>query len=149
QSEIEVSRKVFREGGSEYALNRNACRLRDIHNLLRETGLGSNTYAVIESSMIETLLSDRAEERRLLFEEAAGIGRYKDSRHAATRRLESAEADLERLQDLIAEVDAKVRSLARQRRRAERHEELQARRMDLEVALTLAELDDLSTQLES
>ena len=88
QSEIEVARRVFREGGSEYSLNRNSCRLRDIHNLLRDTGLGSNAYAVIEAGMIETLLSDRAEERRMLFEEAAGIGRYKDSRHAATRRLE-------------------------------------------------------------
>jgi chromosome segregation protein len=68
QTEIEVTRRVFREGGSEYLLNRNACRLKDIHNLLRDTGLGSNAYAIIEAGMIETLLSDRAEERRLLFE---------------------------------------------------------------------------------
>src|SRR5690606_3212606 len=149
QSEIEVSRKVFREGGSEYALNRNSCRLRDIHNLLRETGLGSNAYAVIEASMIETLLSDRAEERRLLFEEAAGIGRYKDSRQAASRRLESAEADLARLQDLIAEVESKVRSLARQRRRAERYEEMRMRRLDLEVAVAIAELEGLAGELEA
>lgn len=148
-SEIEVSRKVFREGGSEYSLNRNACRLRDIHNLLRDTGLGSNAYAVIEAGMIETLLSDRAEERRLLFEEAAGIGRYKDSRQAATRRLEAAEADLARLQDLIAEVESKVRSLARQRRRAERYEEMRMRRLDLEVAVAIAELEGLSGELEA
>jgi chromosome segregation protein len=148
QSEIEVARKVFREGGSEYALNRQACRLRDIHNLLRDTGLGSNAYAVIEATMIETLLSDRAEERRMLFEEAAGIGRYKDSRQAAMRRLEAAEADLARLQDLLAEVESKVRSLARQRRRAERHEELRLRRLDLEVAISLAELEGLRDELE-
>ena len=90
--------------------------------------------------MIETLLSDRAEERRLLFEEAAGIGRYKDSRQAATRRLEAAEGDLARLQDLVSEVESKVRSLARQKRRAERHRELQERRLDLEVALARREL---------
>src|SRR5690606_6296763 len=78
QTEIEVTRKVFREGGSEYALNRNVCRLRDVHSLLRDTGLGSNAYAIIEATMIETILSDRAEERRSLFEEAAGIGKYKD-----------------------------------------------------------------------
>ena len=89
QAEVEVTRRVFREGGSEYLLNRNACRLKDIHNLLRDTGLGSNAYAIIEAGMIETLLSDRAEERRLLFEEAAGIGRYKDSRQAALRRLKN------------------------------------------------------------
>ncbi len=147
QTEIEVARKVFREGGSEYSLNRNPCRLRDVTGLLRDTGLGSNAYAIIEAGMIETLLSDRAEERRLLFEEAAGIGRYKDSRHAAMRRLESAEADLARLQDLLAEVEAKVRALARQKRRAERHRELQTRRLDLEVAIARAEMDALFAEL--
>ena len=147
QSEIEVTRRVFREGGSEYLLNRNACRLKDIHNLLRDTGLGSNAYAIIEAGMIETLLSDRAEERRLLFEEAAGIGRYKDSRHAAMRRLEAAEGDVARLDDLVAEVESKVRGLSRQRRRAERFQELQARRLDLEVAIARAELSALRETL--
>jgi chromosome segregation protein len=149
QTEIEVARKVFREGGSEYSLNRNACRLRDVTALLRDTGLGSNAYAIIEAGMIETLLSDRAEERRMLFEEAAGIGRYKDSRQAANRRLEAAEGDLARLQDLLAEVDSKVRTLARQKRRAERHRELQARRLDLEVAIVRAELDTLTAELHA
>ncbi|HEX5520353.1 MAG TPA: AAA family ATPase, partial [Longimicrobiaceae bacterium] len=113
QSEIEVARKAFREGGSEYALNRAGCRLRDIQTLLRDTGLGANAYSIIEAGMIETLLSDRAEERRQLFEEAAGVGRYKDSRASASRRLEAAEADLARLDDLVAEVESKVRSLSR------------------------------------
>jgi chromosome segregation protein len=148
QTEIEVARKVFREGGSEYSLNRNACRLRDVTGLLRDTGLGSNAYAIIEAGMIETLLSDRAEERRILFEEAAGIGRYKDSRHAASRRLESAEADLSRLRDLLAEVEAKVRTLARQKRRAERHGELQARRLDLEVAIAMTEMAGMRGELD-
>ncbi|MBW3628570.1 MAG: chromosome segregation protein SMC [Gemmatimonadetes bacterium] len=148
QTEVEVARKVFREGGSEYSLNRNSCRLRDIHNLLRDTGLGSNAYAVIEAGMIETLLSDRAEERRMLFEEAAGIGRYKDSRHAATRRLESAEADLARLEDLVAEVESKVRSLSRQKRRAEQHSELRSRQLELEVWITEAEISALREALE-
>ena len=149
QTEIEVSRKVFREGGSDYSLNRTACRLRDVQSLLRDTGLGSNAYAIIEAGMIETLLSDRAEERRALFEEAAGIGRYKDSRQAATRRLEAASADLTRLDDLIAEVESKVRSLSRQRRRAERHRELRARRLDLEIAISRAELERLEGEIRA
>ena len=147
QTEIDVSRKVFREGGSEYSLNRNACRLRDVQSLLRDTGLGSNAYAIIEATMIETLLSDKAEERRTLFEEAAGIGKYKDSRHAATRRLEAAEADLTRLEDLIAEVESKVRTLGKQKRKAEKHRELQARRLDLEIAVAREELDRLEAGL--
>ncbi|HEX8694833.1 MAG TPA: chromosome segregation protein SMC [Longimicrobium sp.] len=147
QSEIEIARKVFREGGSEYAMNRVACRLRDIHDLLRDTGLGSNAYSIIEIGMIDSILSERAEERRAMFEEAAGIGRYKDRRKAAQRRLEGAEVDLARLGDLVAEVESKVRSLARQKRRAQRHAELQARRLDLEVALARADLEALTASL--
>jgi chromosome segregation protein len=135
QSEIEIARKVFREGGSEYSLNRVSCRLRDVQDLLRDTGLGADAYSIIELGMIDAILSDRAEERRGMFEEAAGIGRYKDRRRTALRRLEAAEGDLARLADLIAEVESKVRGLARQRRRAERHDSVQARRRDLEVAL--------------
>ena len=147
QSQIEVGRKVFREGGSEYVLNGNACRLRDIHDLLRDTGLGAHAYAIIEASMIETILSERAEERRQMLEEAAGIGKYKDRRRTAIRRLESAEADLERLGDLIGEVASKVRSLARQRGKAQRHRDMRTRRLDLEVALTRAELGDIRRAL--
>jgi len=139
--EIEVRRTVFREGGSEYELNRSAVRLRDILDLCRDTGLGTNAYAIIEQGMVDAILSDRPEERRRLFEEAAGIGKYKDRRRNAQRRLEAAEADLARLEDLIGEVDSKVRNLARQRRRAQRYAELRARRLALEVAAATAELE--------
>ncbi len=145
QTELEITRKVFREGGSEYSLNRAACRLRDVQSLLRDTGLGSNAYAIIEGAMIEAILSDRADERRGLFEEAAGIGKYKDSRQAAERRLEAAEGDLTRLDDLISEVESKVRSLGRQKRRAERHRELLDRRLALEVAIARFEIERLES----
>jgi chromosome segregation protein len=147
QTQIEVGRKVFREGGSDYVLNGHACRLRDIHDLLRDTGLGAHAYAIIEASMIETILSERADERRQMLEEAAGIGKYKDRRRTAIRRLESAETDLERLGDLIDEVGSKVRSLARQRGKAQRHRDMRARRLDLEVALTRAELAEIRRAL--
>ena len=113
-SEVEIARTVFRDGGSEYSLNRSACRLRDVQDLCRDTGLGANAYAVIENRMIDAILSERAEERRRMFEEAAGIGKYKDRRREASRRLERAEVDVQRLEDLIGEVQSKVRSLARQ-----------------------------------
>ena len=118
--EVEIGRQVFRDGGSEYSINRAACRLRDVVDLCRDTGLGSNAYAIIENRMIDAILSDRAEERRGLFEEAAGIGKYKDRRKAATRRLERAEMDLQRLEDVIGEVQTKARPLARQKGKAER-----------------------------
>ncbi|HLU24657.1 MAG TPA: AAA family ATPase [Longimicrobiales bacterium] len=145
--EIEIRRTVYREGGSEYELNRTACRLKDIHDLFRDTGLGANAYTVIEQRMVDAILSDRADERRAMFEEAAGIGRYKDRRQSAQRRLESAEADLSRLEDLIAEVESKVRSLGRQRRRAERYRELRARRLALEMSLATLERESIAAAL--
>jgi chromosome segregation protein len=146
--EVELGRQVFRDGGSEYLINRTPCRLRDIVDLCRDTGLGANAYAIIENRMIDAILSDRAEERRGLFEEAAGIGKYKDRRKAATRRLERAELDLQRLEDVIAEVQTKVRSLARQKGKAERYAEFRSRRLSVEVAVVGHQLSTLRERLE-
>ena len=146
-SEVEIARTVYRDGGSDYNLNRTACRLRDIQELCRDTGLGANAYSVIESRMIDAILSERAEERRGLFEEAAGVGKYKDRRRMAARRLERAEVDLQRLEDLVAEVRSKVRSLARQKGRAERYAQLRKRRLDLEVTLALLRSGRLEERL--
>ncbi|HSM61554.1 MAG TPA: chromosome segregation protein SMC [Longimicrobiales bacterium] len=145
--EVEIGRQVFRDGGSEYSINRSPARLRDVVDLYRDTGLGSNAYAMIENRMIDAILSDRADERRGLFEEAAGIGKYKDRRKAATRRLERAELDLQRLEDVIAEVQTKVRSLARQKGKAERYLEYRKRRLDVEVTVVRRQLETLAGRL--
>ncbi|MDE0731377.1 MAG: AAA family ATPase, partial [Longimicrobiales bacterium] len=145
--EVEVGRQVFRDGGSEYSINRSACRLRDVVDLCRDTGLGANAYSIIENRMIDAILSDRAEERRALFEEAAGVGKYKDRRKAATRRLERAEIDVQRLEDVISEVQTKVRSLARQKGKAERYLKYRQRRLDVEVAVVRRQLDLLRERL--
>ena len=147
QDEIEVRRTVFREGGSDYQLNRTPSRLRDILDMCRDTGLGANAYTVIEQGMVDAVLSDRADERRHLFEEAAGIGRYKDRRKAAQRRLEAAEQDLSRLNDLIGEVESKVRSLARQSKKAQRYATLRTQRLSLEIAVATAELEHIRSTL--
>ncbi|HEX6938394.1 MAG TPA: AAA family ATPase [Longimicrobiales bacterium] len=145
--EIEIRRIIFREGGSEYQLNRQVCRLQDIRDLYRDTGLATNSYSVIEQRMVDGILSDKTDERRQIFEEAAGVGRYKERRKAAQRRLEAAETDLARLEDVIAEVSSKVSGLARQKRRAQRYVELRARRLALEVALAAAELEARRAEL--
>ena len=147
-NEVEIRRVVFREGGSDYQLNRSSVRLRDILDMCRDTGLGANAYTVIEQGMVDAILSDRPEERRHMFEEAAGIGRYKDRRKVALRRLEGAETDLSRLNDLITEVEAKVRSLGRQRARAKKYGEYRARKLALEVAIAQTELQDIRAKLE-
>ena len=146
--EVEIGRTVYRDGGSDYHLNRASCRLRDVVDLCRDTGLGANAYSVIENRMIDAILSDRADERRSMFEEAAGIGKYKDRRKAALRRLETAEVDLQRLEDVIAEVQTKVRSLARQKGKAQRYEELRARRLAVEVQVVRTDLEAFGNRLK-
>ncbi len=154
--EVVITRRLMRTGESEYLLNRAPCRLRDIQDLVRGTGLGADSGVVIESRMIDALLSDRPDDRRELFEEAAGVGLYRDRRRSAERRLEETTVDLSRLDDLIGEVQSQVRSLSRQRRRAERHAELTARRFTVEIALATREmaawreeLDALDARLEA
>lgn len=147
--EVVITRRLLRSGESEYMLNRTPCRLRDIQDLVRGTGLGADSGVVIEARMIDSLLSDRPVERRELFEEAAGVGLYRDRRRSAERRLEETTVDLSRLDDLIAEVQSQVRSLARQRRRAENYREITTRRYDVELSLATREMaswrDELAT----
>jgi chromosome segregation protein len=134
--EVVITRRLSRSGESEYQLNRTPCRLRDIHDMLRGTGLGGDSGVVIESKAIDALLSDRPDDRRELFEEAAGVGLYRDRRRSTERRLEETTVDLARIDDLIGEVQSQVRSLARQRKRAERHAELMGRKFSVELTLS-------------
>lgn len=146
--EVVITRRLSRSGDSDYLLNNSPCRLRDIHDMVRGTGLGADSGVVIESKMIDALLSDRPDERRELFEEAAGVGLYRDRKRSTERRLEETAVDLGRLDDLISEVQTQVRSLARQRRRAEKHVELNNRRFTVEIALASREIDAWRGELE-
>ncbi len=145
--EVVVTRRLSRSGQSDYLLNRSPVRLRDIQDLLRGTGLGADAAVVMEAKMIEALLSENAEERRALFEEAAGIGLYRDRKKSTERRLEETAADLARLEDLIAEVQTQVRSLARQRGRAERYGKMIEERFGIAMTLVRRELEDFDLSL--
>ncbi len=145
--EVVVTRRLSRSGQSDYLLNRSPVRLRDIQDLLRGTGLGADAAVVMEAKMIEALLSEKAEERRALFEEAAGIGLYRDRKKSTERRLEETAADLARLEDLIAEVQTQVRSLARQRGRAERYGKMVEERFGIAMTLVRRELEDFDISL--
>ena len=144
--EVQVTRRLSRSGQSEYLLNGANVRLRDIQDLLRGTGLGSDAGVVIEAKMIDLLLSDRADERRSLFEEAAGIGLYRDRKLTTERRLEETAHDLQRVEDLIAEVQSQIRSLARQRGKAERHARLVEEKHAVQVTLARKSLDRLADE---
>ncbi len=149
--EVVITRRLSRSGQSEYLINRNPVRLRDVSDLLRGTGLGSDSGVVMEARMIDQLLSDRADERRALFEEAAGIGLYRDRKHSTERRLEETATDLQRLEDLIAEVQSQIRSLARQKGKAERHARLTEEKFAVQLTLArrlLAELAERTTGMQ-
>lgn len=119
--EVEVSRRLYRSGDSEYLINRSPCRLRDVSDLFIGTGAGSHAYSVFEQKMIEASLSSDPAQRRAMFEEAAGIAKYRARKHETLRKLGTTHEDLHRVEDLIAEVEKQVRSLARQARAAGRY----------------------------
>ncbi len=122
-SEVKITRRLYRSGDSEYLLNNRQVRLKDIIDLFADTGMGSDAYSVIELKMVEQILSDNAEERRRLFEEAAGIKKYKFRRKSAMRKLDATQQELVRLSDVISEVQKNVNSLSRQVGKARRYHE--------------------------
>src|SRR5690606_16920969 len=123
-SEVTVTRRLFRNGESEYLINKSKCRLKDIVELFMDTGLGADSYSVIELKMVEAILSGRPDERRALFEEAAGIKKYKQRRKEAAKKLETVVEDITRIQDILEEVRKNVSSLARQAQKTRRYNNL-------------------------
>src|SRR5208283_1843847 len=135
--EITVTRRLFRSGESEYLINGDICRLRDIQDLFMGTGLGPESYAIIEQGRIGQILSSKPSDRRLILEEAAGVSKFKTRKRLAEAKLESARLNLSRIADILEEVTKQVSSLKRQaskaRRYRELHDELRGRLKALEV----------------
>ena len=125
--EVKLTRRLTRDGQSDYLLNGVSCRLKDIKDLITDTGAGSHAYSIIEREMVDSVINGHEESRRFLFEEASGIMKYRMRRKEATRKLELTEQDLLRLNDIIDEIARTVRSLRRQMGRATRYQELQQR----------------------
>src|SRR5690606_2199611 len=144
-SEVTLGRRLYRSGDSEYLLNDTRCRLQDIQDLFMDTGMGAGAYSVIELKMIDEILSENAQDRRRLFEEAAGITKYKLRRKQALGKLDGTQADLTRLNDLIDELDKRVRSLRRQANKAEKFKEYETRLHRLELMLAHVEYERLTT----
>ncbi len=134
-SEITIKRRLFRNGESQYLLNNTQCRLRDIAELFMDTGMGADAYSVIELKMVESILSDRTDERRRLFEEAAGITKYKTRRREAQRKLNVVNEDIARVEDIIAEVQKNVNSLGRQAEKARQYKDVEEKSQILERLL--------------
>ena len=146
--EVEIGRKLYRNGDSEYFINRTACRLKDIYNLFVDTGMSSDAYSVIELNMIEQILSDKDDSRRSMFEEAAGINKYKSQRRSALKKFELNSRDLERIDDIIIEIEMQVKSLELQLKRFKRHEKLSTQLQDIEIKLASAKIVELEKTIK-
>ncbi len=146
-NDIEIGRRVYRDGESEYYINRTPCRLKDIHDLFVDTGMGSDAYSVIELKMIEQILSETADDRKRMFEEAAGINKYKQQRRSALRKFDAVQQDLERINDIVQEVEQKVHSLNLQLKRFKRHEKLSDELKEKELSLAFIKIHDYKIEI--
>ncbi len=123
-NEVRITRRVFRDGKSEYLINKTPCRLRDIHELFMDTGIGRSAYSIMEQGKIDQILSSKPDDRRAIFEEAAGITKYKAQKREALRKLDHTESNLVRISDIIREVKRQIGSLQRQAGKARRYQSI-------------------------
>ncbi|MBN3033063.1 MAG: AAA family ATPase [Candidatus Saganbacteria bacterium] len=142
-AEVGIRRRVFREGESEFFINKNLCRLKDIRDLLLDTGLGEGTYSIITQGQVDAVLSSKGEERRAVFEEAAGINKYKTRKLNAEKKLIAAEQNILRINDLKIEVGEQLLTLEEQARRAREYLELQKESKAIEIGLTKRQISGL------
>ncbi|HOD99823.1 MAG TPA: chromosome segregation protein SMC [Kiritimatiellia bacterium] len=146
-NEVTVTRRVFRSGEGQYFINKTPCRLKDIQRLFMDTGLGTDSYSVMEQGRIDQILSSRPDDRREVFEEASGISKYKADKREALRKLEHTEANLLRLSDIIKEVKRQIISLQRQVGKARRYKNLQEQLRASDVWLAKGRLSELDLAL--
>lgn len=148
-NEVRITRRVYRDGKSEYFLNKTACRLRDIHQLFMDTGVGRSAYSIMEQGKIDLILSSRPEDRRAIFEEAAGITKYKAQKKEALRKLEYTEANLLRVQDIVKEVRRQIGSLQRQAAKARRYQALMQDLRVFDTHFSHKNYRELASELEA
>ncbi|WP_028778317.1 chromosome segregation protein SMC [Shimazuella kribbensis] len=142
-AEVTVTRRVYRSGDSEYLLNRQACRLKDIQELFMDTGIGKEAYSMIGQGRIEEMISNKSEDRRAIFEEAAGIVKYKSRKKEAEKKLADAEQNLVRIRDLIHELRNQLEPLQEQAERAEQFKEWQQELTDVEISFYVHKIETL------
>lgn len=148
-NEVTITRRVFRSGDGHYFINKTPCRLKDIQRLFMDTGIGTNSYSLMEQGRIDKILSSHPEDRRAVFEEASGITKYKADRREAMRKLEQTEANLLRLEDVVKEVKRQIISLQRQAGKARRYQEVHGRLRDLDLFTSRDRLNQLDSDIKT
>lgn len=146
-AEIEIARRLYRSGDSEYLINKVPCRLRDVQDFFRDTGIGTKGYTIVEQGQIAGIVSAKPEERRSLIEEAAGIGKYKVRRQEAERKIEATEHNLVRVNDVLGEIRRQIGTLERQARKAARYKRLREMQRLLDLSLAADERRELEAGL--
>src|SRR5688572_29451683 len=146
-NEVTITRRVFRDGNSEYFINKTGCRLKDIQQLFMGTGVGRTSYSIMAQGNITQILSSKPEDRRMIFEEAAGITKFKSQKKEALRKLESTEQNLLRVADLIREVKRQIGSLQRQAGKARRYKQLMQELQHLDTQLARHNYDILQAEI--
>ncbi|MEO5583766.1 MAG: chromosome segregation protein SMC, partial [Saprospiraceae bacterium] len=141
--QVTISRLLYRSGESEYRINGTSCRLRDIHSLFMDTGIGSNSYAIIALGMVDEILQDKDHSRRKMFEQAAGVTKYKQRKHETMLKLKATEEDLSRVDDILFEIEANLKSLEKQATRAEKYIDLKEQYKKLSLELAYLETQDI------
>jgi chromosome segregation protein len=147
-AEIMVTRRLYRNGESEYLLNKTPCRLLDITELFMDTGVGARAYSIIEQGKIGMILSAKPEDRRFLIEEAAGVTKYKSRKKSALRKIDGTKQNLLRLGDIVSEVRRQLGSLKRQAQKAQRYREYREELRQIETRIALLRLDELQIEAE-
>src|SRR5690606_15238508 len=147
-TQVMITRRAYRSGESEYLINNQPCRLKDIHNLFYDTGMGAASYSLIEAKMIDSILSEKADERRTMFEEAAGISKYKQQRKETLRQLDRTQQDLARVEDGLRHVQQNVAMFERQAKKAERWRELRDAARALELSYQHDSYRHIAAELE-
>jgi energy-coupling factor transporter ATP-binding protein EcfA2 len=147
-SEIQVSRRLYRTGESEYLLNRTPCRLRDVHDFFRDSGIGTKGYTIVEQGRIAEIVSAKPEDRRGLIEEAAGIGKYKARRREAESKIKSTQQNLLRVTDVLGEIRRQINSIERQARKAARYKRLRETTRVVELSLAADDRRELGEGIE-
>jgi chromosome segregation protein len=148
-TEVTITRRVYRDGAGEYLINKTPCRLRDIQTMFMDTGIGRSSYSLMAQGQIDQILSAHPEDRRMIFEEAAGINKYKHQKKEALRKLEYTEANLVRLTDIIKEVKRQIISLQRQAGKARRYKELFDQLKTLDTRLSRHKYDGLHSEISN
>lgn len=147
-SEVAITRRIYRSGESEYSINNNQCRLRDIREIIMDTGIGVDGYSVIGQGKIADIVSNKTESRREIFEEASGIVKYRTKKAESERKLETSNINLERVSDIITEIESRIDSLKEDSEKASEYLVLRDRYKDLNINITLKNIENLELKNE-